>query len=121
MNAKDKEIVQRIQKYSTELIMFVEDMSFTEFIDDLKTNRACVLTLEQIGENAKKLSPEFKSRYDAIPWRAMADMRNKIAHDYEGIALDIVWEVISEDIPELMNYTRAISAEIEGGIGNDQS
>ena len=36
-----------------------------------------------------------------IPWREMYGLRNRIVHDYEGVNLQLVWEIISEDIPEL--------------------
>ncbi len=57
--------------------------------------------LEIIGEATKNLSPEFKERYPEIPWLDMADTRNKIIHHYFGLDIEIIWEIIEKDLPEL--------------------
>ena len=47
------------------------------------------------------VDPSFAQAHPQIPWREMYGLRNRIVHDYEGVNLQLVWEIISEDIPEL--------------------
>lgn len=47
------------------------------------------------------MDPSFAQAHPQIPWREMYGLRNRIVHDYEGVNLQLVWEIISEDIPEL--------------------
>ena len=63
---------------------------------------ATVFNLMQIGELAKtSLSDETKEQITAIPWRQIYGMRNRIVHGYDGVNMLIVWETVSEDIPQL--------------------
>lgn len=63
---------------------------------------ATVFNLMQIGELAKtSLSDDTKEQITSIPWRQIYGMRNRIVHGYDGVNLLIVWETVSEDIPQL--------------------
>lgn len=61
----------------------------------------CVFNLSQLGELATKIDADFMEDHNEIPWKQMRGLRNKIVHDYEGVNLFLVWEIISEDLPEL--------------------
>jgi uncharacterized protein with HEPN domain len=67
--------------------------------------------LEQIGENAKKLSQPFKDTHRNIPWKDISNLRNRIAHEYFDIDLDIIWEIIMIEVPELLKFTEKILSE----------
>lgn len=60
-----------------------------------------IRNLEIIGEAAKRLSLEFRREYPAIPWKQITGFRDVLIHDYMGVDLDIVWEVIEKDLPTL--------------------
>lgn len=62
---------------------------------------ACVFDLNQIGELANRLDDFFTQQYKAIPWKQVYGLRNRIVHDYEGVNLNLVWEIIGDDLPEL--------------------
>jgi len=55
-----------------------------------------------LGEAVKRLSPEFRSQHPDIPWRAIAGMRDKLIHDYEGVDVQRVWLTLQSNIPELL-------------------
>lgn len=65
--------------------------------------------IEIIGEAASKLSAEFRGRYGDIPWPEIVAMRNIIAHEYFGIDLDTVWQVVERDLPGLKRRLKDIS------------
>ncbi|MBI5427919.1 MAG: DUF86 domain-containing protein [Nitrospinae bacterium] len=78
------------------------------FLGDTKTQDAVVRNLEIIGEAVKNMSSSLKSKYPDIPWKRMAGMRDKMIHDYFGVNLDIVWDVVERDIPVLKRGIEAI-------------
>jgi len=102
MKGSEKIILGKIRTYAQQAVQFAEGMDFTVFSGDAKTVSACVFNLSQIGELVGKLSPEFTERIGHIPWRKIRGMRNKIVHDYEGIQLNIVWDVLADFLPEFI-------------------
>lgn len=60
--------------------------------------------LIQISENSVKLTDEFKANHNNIPWQAIKGMRNQIVHEYGDVEFDIVYQTITEDIPEIYEY-----------------
>ena len=64
-----------------------------------KTTYAVVRGLEIIGEASKNIPKDIKENYPDIPWKEIAGMRDKIAHEYFGVDLKIVWQTIQEDLP----------------------
>jgi len=71
------------------------------FLKDETLKRAFVRSIEIIGEATKKIPSDLKEKYGHLEWRAMAAMRDKLIHDYFGIDYDIVWDVITNKIPDL--------------------
>ena len=60
-----------------------------------------VRNLEIIREAAKQLPAEFKNRHSAIPWLQIAGLRKRIVHNYAGIDLKLVWNILQTAIPKL--------------------
>jgi uncharacterized protein with HEPN domain len=108
MKGENIPFVEEINQHCNYISSFVKDMTFNIFLHDIKTRQACVLSLIQIGENAKKLAKAFKETYSDVPWQKMSDVRNIIAHNYGGINWNTVWQIIEEGVPELADYTEKI-------------
>lgn len=75
--------------------------SYNTFIADTKLVEACVFNLSQMGELCRIVDDSFALSHPQVPWRELYGLRNRIVHDYEGVNLRLVWEIISEDIPAL--------------------
>jgi len=73
-----------------------------------------IRNLEVIGEAVKNLSIELRMKYPAIPWKSMAGVRDRLIHNYFGVNLDIVWSIVTVELPELVFEPKRIS-EWEGG------
>ena len=71
------------------------------FFKDRKTQSAVLRELQTLAESTERLSEEFKSGHPQIPWRNIAGFRNILVHDYLGIKLDRVWEIIHVDLRSL--------------------
>ena len=55
----------------------------------------------QIGELSIGLTDEFKNKHSALPWKAIRGFRNIVAHRYDTIDVETVWDIINSNIPEL--------------------
>ena len=94
-------ILQKMHRYAEKLIEYCEGYTYDTFIADMKTVEACVFNLSQLGELCRLVDASFSQAHPEIAWREMYGLRNRIVHDYEGVNLKLVWQIISEDIPEL--------------------
>ncbi len=79
-------------------------MTETEFYADERTQLAVLYEITIIGEVVKRLSNDFRQSHQEIPWRQIAGMRDRLVHDYDEVNLDLVWQVIKNFIPELLDY-----------------
>jgi uncharacterized protein with HEPN domain len=68
-----------------------------------------VFNLSQIGELTTKLNDDFKKANPQVAWAQIYGLRNRIVHDYEGVNLRLIWEIIFDDLPELQRELAAIS------------
>jgi uncharacterized protein with HEPN domain len=87
-------------------------MGLIEFMSDDKTQDSVIRNLEIIGEATKLLTPELRAQHAHIPWRAMAGMRDRLIHDYFGVNLDVVWEVVTAELPTLSIQIRDIQEHL---------
>jgi len=71
------------------------------FFSDRKTQDAVVRNLEIIGEAIKRVSIALKEAHPDIAWKPIAGMRDKLIHDYFGVNLQLVWDVVEGDLPVL--------------------
>ena len=90
---------------------YVEGFSKEDFLADRRTQQAIILNIVVIGEAATKLAdeyPDFVARYPDVQWKSMRGMRNRMAHGYFDINLDIVWDTIQQTMPVLERQIRQI-------------
>lgn len=80
---------------------YTEGMSKDTFMKESKIQDAIVRRIEIIGEAAKNLSTEFTEKHSDIPWKQIIGARDKIVHHYFGVDVEIVWNIITHDLPEL--------------------
>lgn len=83
-------------------------VSESEFMADATLQRAFVRSLEIIGEATKRVPVTLRARYGSVDWRSMAGMRDRLVHDYFGVDLEIVWDVVTHKIPALRQTIRQI-------------
>lgn len=84
--------------------IFVEGMSKQDFLNDKRTRQATIMSLLIIGEAATKVMAKYSDDLSAFPqieWRSMRGMRNRIAHGYADINLELVWDTVQTELTEL--------------------
>ncbi|HMG73468.1 MAG TPA: DUF86 domain-containing protein [Pyrinomonadaceae bacterium] len=99
-----EEAIKRISAYSAGL-------TYETFLLDTKTQDAIVRNLEIIGEAAKKISDQVRAQHATIPWKSMAGVRDRLIHDYFGVSFDVVWEIISNDLPQVVDPLKRLLDE----------
>ena len=83
---------------------FTEGLAQADFLQDKRTQQAVVMSLIVLGEAATKVMdqhPTFAAQNKHIPWRSMRGMRNRIAHSYFDINLEVVWDTVRTALPAL--------------------
>ena len=96
---ESKLYLEDIKDSITKIEYYTKDLNFDEFSKDVMTIDAVVRNLTIIGEAAKNIPEEIKSKNPEIAWSEAIGMRNKITHEYFGVDEDILWETIKEDLP----------------------
>jgi len=109
---KNKLIVEKILKYISKVLTYTKNTEYDEFINNSILVEACVFNLSQIGELANRIDKEFEESNPSIPWRVMYGLRNKIVHDYEGVNLVLIWDIVKEDLPELNNQLEELNQNL---------
>ena len=85
---------------------YVSGRTFEEFCKDRKTYSAVIREFEIIGEAAGKLPDVLKQKRSDVEWQDIKDFRNLLIHEYFGVDLEVVWKVVKEDLPGLMDAVR---------------
>ena len=97
----DKEFLSDILESIKRIRSYSNNVSYSQFLKDIKTQDSIVCNLEIIGEAAKRISDELKKNNPSVEWKNISDLRNRLIHDYFGINLDVVWGIIEEDLATL--------------------
>ena len=108
--------LRHIADSSQKIESYLDAMEQDDFLKGERTQQAVVFNLIVIGEAASKLlqtHAAFLDRHPNVPWSGMKGMRNRIAHGYFEIDLDIVWETERKAIPELLSRLPDIIAAAE--------
>jgi uncharacterized protein with HEPN domain len=86
--------IDRIEEYT-------RNMSFESFSNDQKSVDAVVRNLEIIGEAANRLPDDFKEQNSEVQWHKVVGLRHRIVHEYFGIDIQIIWQIVQKDLSSL--------------------
>ena len=91
---------------------YIEGMNYEMFIKNELVADAIVRNLEIIGEASKNIPEKVRENHPEIPWSRMMGLRNIAIHEYFGVDLSIIWEIVTKNLPETRPKISAIhSAE----------
>lgn len=115
MTEHDIKAVDKILRHCDKLARSVHKVKTYEgFLDDEDAVDASITRVGQIGElSRRELSEEFKRTLPTIPWKSVYAMRNHLVHGYDSIDLPMLWETITQDVPNLAELLRTTSQRTE--------
>jgi len=108
MSGKDRVVIGKMIKYCEDSVKHIDGLDFESFIDNELVFTYSIFSLLQLGELVSNLSDDFKSKNKEIPWAILKSIRNRIAHDYEGVYDRAIWDALINDIPPLIEQLRKI-------------
>jgi len=101
------ESIEKIERYT-------KGMTRESFQNDEKTTDAVVRNLEIIGEAAGRLPEDFVNRNSEIEWAKIVGLRNRIVHEYFGVDLQIIWQILKKDLPAFKISLQNIRSALDG-------
>jgi uncharacterized protein with HEPN domain len=109
--ARLNDYLNHIIQASSDACFYIEGFEKEDFFEDKRTQQATIMNLLIIGETATKIMdnfPEFLDKNSHIPWKSMRGMRNRIAHGYFDINLDVVWDTLKNALPDLITKIKPL-------------
>ena len=111
MKTKDRQICKKILSEIAVALDLMQDVSLEQFLTDERTVRAVSMTLINIGELVKNLTPDWKDKHREIPWRAIAGMRDVTAHKYQTLRKEDVFRTCKDDLPVFRKQIETLADE----------
>ncbi len=87
------ESMNRIEEY-------IQSLTFETFEENKMVVDAVIRNIEIIGEASRNIPETMKKKYPDIPWKRMAGLRNITIHEYFGVDLSIIWEIVTKNLPQ---------------------
>ena len=109
---KTQAFLNDILEAAKRITLYTDNIPYEAFLSEIKTQDAVVRNLEIIGEATKQIPDEIRQHAPHIPWKSITGMRDKLIHQYFGVNLDIVWNVVQDDLPKLVEAIESILSAI---------
>lgn len=111
--SRDLESLIDIERAVQRILRFSDGVKRSELISNEEKISAILYQITIIGEATKRLTMEFRQTHPEIPWRNLAGMRDILIHEYDQVDIDIVWDVIRNELPQLLEYIRPLLSSLE--------
>ena len=98
------ECIDKIERYISD--------SKQIFLEDTKTQDAVLRNLHTLAESVQRISADVKLAFPKVDWRTIGALWNVIVHDYLGVNLDQVWDIVKNDLPKLKVQIKSILEKI---------
>jgi len=97
--------------HAREAMAMVQGKSRRDLDQDRKLNLSLVRLLEIVGEAANRIPKQERERHPHVPWAEIIGLRNRLIHGYDEVDFDILWEIVTHDLPPLVASLESIVAE----------
>lgn len=99
MTSRERQYLLDILLNAEDALTFIRDATFGEFVKNNLLRNAVLHSLVIIGEAAGRVDQGTEREVPDLPWRKMKNLRNVIVHDYEGVNLPVIWDVVTVELP----------------------
>ena len=94
--------LSQMRDHAREAMQLAKGKTREDLLADRTANLAVVRLLEIVGEAASRIPPSERDKYPQIPWGQVIGLRNRLAHGYDRVDLDIVWQIVARHLPPLV-------------------
>ncbi len=105
---KDITRLRHMLEYAQKAVQFTRGKRRKDLDDNEMLAMATIHSIEIIGEAIRTISEEFRESYPEIPWEAISGTRNRLAHGYVEVDLDVIWTIVNKDLPKLIKQLKRI-------------
>ncbi len=110
---RDAESILDVAEAAQQIQAAVQSVTINEFKANREKQAAVLYFCIVIGEATKRVSLELRSQYPNVPWRDMAGLRDILAHQYDRVDLETVWDITQTNIPDLLSHLEPILKTFE--------
>ena len=89
-------------EFGQRVLNYTEGLNQDDFVADERTYDATLRNIELLGEAAGHIPGYVREAHPEIEWRRIVGARSRLAHGYLGIDVDVVWDIVPTDVPELL-------------------
>lgn len=112
MKSKEFISLSKMITYIEKAFKYTKDCTYDTFSNNEEKIDATIFAISQIGELVKNIDKETQIKYSEIKWNILKGIRNRIVHDYEGINVNIIWDIVQNDLNPLKdNLEKIIDVE----------
>src|SRR5690606_4595031 len=112
MSPSNYELLEHILDEINFVLDSTAGKDYESTVNDPILSRAIIRSLEIIGEASNKIDPDFKAANPHVEWRKITNTRHRLIHDYFGVDYEIVWTIITEELPGLKDDISALMGEL---------
>ena len=103
--------VQQMRDHGREAMALAEGRRRADLDLDRTLELSLTRLMEILGEAARRVPDDFRAKYPQVPWRQTTDLRNVLIHDYDTVDFDVLWRIIRERLPPLVEQLQTIIDE----------
>jgi uncharacterized protein with HEPN domain len=111
MRRDDRTFVSDMLDRCMRIQKLIGGLDFEAFVREETVRVTVAHYLQDMGEAARRVSSTFREAHAEVPWREIIATRNRIAHDYTDIDLDIVWDVATAELPSLIEVLQPLASD----------
>jgi uncharacterized protein with HEPN domain len=112
MSKHDTEItLKQMLSHAREAVSISTGKTRSDLDSDRLLNLALTRLVEIIGEAANRVPSSIQTKYPSLPWLQMVGARNRLIHGYDSVDFDILWAIITRDLPVVIQQLETIIAE----------
>ena len=111
MSREHRLFLEDMRKACEKIAAYAQRLTREEFLADAKTFDAVMRNLEVIGEAAKHIPPDVRTQHPSINWRKISGLRDVAIHEYFGVDVEIIWDIVTREVPTLLIQLKRILSE----------